>query len=224
MAGQSLGRSACDDCDVEGATILVPVLLVADENGAKLDVSVPSTMIHCSMCGMWLVTGASTLRVTRLGRGKTRRRRASRQKAVDQARKKSISKSGGKKWTEAKDINGPGMNQVNNGSCRNAIVLTCGYCGTKQKMRGQPNRVRTKKEKISASTRKTQTKNVKHSEEKDHDLGLLDVVPLPNRSKDNATLSGPGKKDHLDKSKSKKAKKSFGKKSGLLDFLSSLND
>ena len=80
MAGQSLGRSACDDCDVEGATILVPVLLVADENGAKLDVSVPSTMIHCSMCGMWLVTGASTLRVTRLGRGKTRRRRASRQK------------------------------------------------------------------------------------------------------------------------------------------------
>jgi hypothetical protein len=84
IAGQSVGRRACElelehDNDGimthDGGVAGVPPI-------TTLDLNVPSTMIHCSMCGIWQQSGCNGtfLRVKPVGRGKTRRRRASRQK------------------------------------------------------------------------------------------------------------------------------------------------
>jgi hypothetical protein len=80
IAGQSIGRRALEhDNDGkmtrDGGVASVPPI-------TTLDLNVPSTMIHCSICGIWQQSGCNGtfLRVKPVGRGKTRRRRASRQK------------------------------------------------------------------------------------------------------------------------------------------------
>ena len=80
IAEQSIGRSACARSGLveKGGTDL-------PTEGSRLDFYVPSTMIHCPLCGIWLPSGCSesSIRIKSIGRGNTRRRRASRQKVSE---------------------------------------------------------------------------------------------------------------------------------------------
>ena len=139
---------------------------------------------------------------------------------MDFARKKSLSLSGGKKWNENDSVNDTSiyLTRRSSGSCRNAISLSCGSCGTKQMMKGLPPRTTRKKH---VAHRDFPPKSVRVSKYGDVELNHLDLVPLPKThtkhvsvmKRDNQRLDGTVRK----------GKKGKGK-SGLLDFLSSLND
>jgi hypothetical protein len=107
------------------------------------------------------------------------------------------------------------LRRVTDGTCRNAIVVTCGSCGYKMKYRGLPP-VR--------SSKRNASKQVDTSKQKADDaFGQADVIQLPK-----PTI--PTKLDRSTKTKKQKKgsgisqNKKSGKSSGLLDFLSSLND
>lgn len=102
---------------------------------------------------------------------------------------------------------------VTDGACRNAVVVTCGSCGWKLKYKGMP-------------PVKTQTKNVKVEDPKKSfarpspkkGLGDGDLISLPRSCAGGRTEKANKRKRARAISDSRK------QKSGLQDFLSSLND
>jgi hypothetical protein len=146
-----------------------------------------------------------------------------------------MSRSGGKKWNDEDNLTALGkstLNRVNNGSCRNAIVISCGSCGARQRTRGlAPIIIRTKKKMGAAQLRiKSDTTHGPPAEDgkrQECNFAGLNFVQL-STSKPNSTTQlqhSTPIKPSLGGGKSSKAKKGQEKqKSGLLDFLSSLND
>ena len=189
----------------------------ASQEPTSLDI--PSTFTYCHACGSLLQPGknGTTVRLRSVGRGATRRRRASRRRAAEFRSKKQASVGGGRKWR------GEGSSRMNDekeernflrvtdGCCRNMVVVTCGSCGWKLKHKGLPP------ERQQPVKAKEIPKNPISSSPDD----LGDVVMLPN------TPAGKTGKNHAGK-RSRKTKQSLSSKktksSGLLDFLSSLNN
>lgn len=108
------------------------------------------------------------------------------------------------------------LRRVTDGTCRNAIVVTCGWCGYQVKYKGlSPVR----------SCKSSTSKQVERSKQTVDDVfGQADVIQLPK-------TEIPTKMDRSAKTKKQKTKgsgissnKKSGKSSGLLEFLSSLND
>jgi hypothetical protein len=152
------------------------------------------------------------------------------------ARKKAVSLSGGKKWNDEDNLNGQAkttFNGVNNGSCRNAIVISCGSCGARRKTTGlAPINIQTKK-KVDVTQLRTTKLDTTHRppaenrERQDCNLAGLNFVPLSSNKSKNSTMQLHHSMlvNPLGGGKISKAKKGQKKpKSGLLDFLSSLND
>ena len=103
------------------------------------------------------------------------------------------------------------------GKCRNAIVVTCGSCGYKQKYKGLPPIANHSKKR--ASKQQVDTPEQKHNDV----FGQTDVILLPQTKK--STMLDAGRKTKKQKNTSGISQnKKSGKSSGLLDFLSSLND
>lgn len=191
---------------------------LADATKESASLDIPSSFLFCHACGAMLQPGTNgtTLRLRAVGRGNTRRRRASRKRAREFQRRKQ-QQSGGRKFQqhenneyrkEERDF----MN-VTDGACRNAVVVTCGSCGWKLKYKGMP-------------PVKTQTKNVKVEDPKKSfarpspkkDLGDGDLISLPRSCAGGRTEKANKRKRARAISDSRK------QKSGLQDFLSSLND
>ena len=143
---------------------------------------------------------------------------------MDFARKKSVSLSGGKKWNAKESIDETSIHLTrrNSGSCRNAISLSCGSCGTKQIMKGLPPRT-TRKKNVAKKDfiRKLHPKSDRIPRHGDVELNHLDFLPLP-KTQNKPALVTKNKNLRLD-GNARKGKKGKGM-SGLFDFLSSLND
>ena len=192
-------------------------LAVSSRESPSLDI--PSSFMYCHACGSWLQAGknGTTLRLRSVGRGKTRRRRASRQKAAEIRAKTQSSVAGGRKWrsqdTPDDDKEERDLMRVTDGTCRNALVVTCGSCGYKLKYKGLPP---VRQQTIS------KLKGNGHTESKEpvpKGLGEGDVISLPKKGTKHASKRSKGKG-----STSRKQKKQAQSGSGLMNFLSSLND
>lgn len=186
---------------------------LSSQEPASMDI--PCSFLYCHVCGGMLQPGknGTTLRLRSVGRGKTRRRRASRRKAAEYRSKKQSSVTGGRKWREESVDDGKeerDLTRVTDGTCRNAIVVTCGSCGWKLKCKGLPP---VRQQHVSAKEEPKKQAAAAHPSE---GIGDGDIVSLPN----------PGKRlNRISKRKMRKGISTARKqKSGLLDFLSSLND
>ena len=214
---QTLGRRALEEEEVgrTGYPLKLPT-------GSNLDGAVPSSFVHCHVCGGWLVPGenGTTVRLRSVGRGRTRRRRASRQQQKMRAKSNSKSRSGG---GHKADNHGGGdsshsqhvrdplsrLRRVRNGTCRNTIVYECGLCQTKHRLKGLPPKRPTK----GSTTPKAEGKNLRGPRKP----GNSTKTRKPSPSHEPAPRAAlPSKK--------KQKKKKGTAKSGLLDFLSTLND
>lgn len=214
-----------NSCIVAGTESSLGLSALASQDPSNMDI--PCSFFHCNCCGCVLQPGTNgtTLRVRSVGRGRTRRRRASRKKAKEFQSKKQSSVGGGRTWRQDSQQQNGGIEKseedllsVSDGACRNAVVVTCGSCGWKLKYKGMPP--------IRQQQQQHQKKNVVAKQEKrkkpavapkQDSLGIGDLVSLPKW--------GAGGKHP----KNKKRKKTISdakkdQKSGLLDFLSSLND
>lgn len=190
---------------------------LAEEDPSCLDI--PSSFSYCHACGSLLQFGknGTTLRLRSVGRGKTRRRRASRRKAAEFRARKQSSVTGGRKWKDDNSHNDDNKEErdlmrVTDGTCRNAIVVTCGSCGYKLKYKGLPP-VRQQQER--ASTKEEQKKPAATSPK---GLGDGDLVSLPGKGAGERRSKGARRKIISTRKKPNK------KPSDLLNFLSSLND
>lgn len=192
---------------------------LADSTQEPASLDIPSSFLFCHACGCLLQPGTNgtTLRLRSVRRGHTRRRRASRKLARDSRAKKQHSSGGGRKFQQDDENQYVYMQeerdlmQVTDGTCRNAVVVTCGSCGWKLKYKGLPP------VKQQQTIRKEEPKKPVVKPPPPKGLGDGDVISLPTK--------GTGRKDKKRQrvqAISNHAKKQ--KSSGLLNFLSSLND
>jgi hypothetical protein len=128
---------------------------------------------------------------------------------------------GGRKWKHdsVEDAKNEelALRRVTDGTCRNAIVVTCGSCGYKQKYKGLPPVANNSKG--SASKQQVDTPKQKQKDV----FGQADVIQLPKSGK-STTLDAGRKTKKQKKASGISQNTKSGKSSGLLDFLSSLND
>jgi hypothetical protein len=96
-------------------------------------------------------------------------------------------------------------------------VVTCGSCGYKQKYKGLPPVADNSKR--GASKQRVDTPKQNHED----CFGQTDVIQLP-KTRKSTTLDAGRKPKKQKKTAGISQNKKSGKSSGLLDFLSSLND
>lgn len=219
-----LAASHRNDCNVAVAASLEQSLgrnALEAANQEPPSINVPSSFLHCHACGSLLQAGknGTTLRLRSVGRKRTRRRRASRRRAAEFHAKKQMSVGGGRKWRQDSQQEQQQQNEkeerdllrVTDGACRNAMVVTCGACGYNLKYKGMPSRrqVVMKKQEPKKPPAAASTKGR---------LGSGDIVSLPKRG-GKSSLTRRQRTQGIST-----AKPQAKRGSGLLDFLSSLND
>jgi len=173
----------------------------------------------CRACGLFLVPGihGTTVRVRSVGRGRTRRRRDLRKRYKEHVQKQLPAQS---------QPDPESIRRIANGSCINSVIYTCGSCGNKARFQGI---TAVAKAKLNRALRDNSLK-VKEEAPKippTNPQPKLQSTPKVGHSFSKksalATYGGITKVEHTKLPQSKGKKKS-GNKSGLLDFLSSLQD
>jgi len=191
---------------------------LADASEEPPSLNIPSSLSYCHACGSMLQAGknGTTLRLRSVGRGKSRRRRASRRKASEfRSKNQSSAASGGRMWRDDNGDEGKeerDLVRVTDGSCRNAVVVTCGSCGWKLKYKGLPP-VRQQPTSIKEESKRSAAPSPKEL--------AGDVISLPKKP---AGKKPGGKRSRAQGISTAKKQNKNAKSSGLLDFLSSLND
>mmetsp|Transcript_16775 Transcript_16775/g.25525 ORF Transcript_16775/g.25525 Transcript_16775/m.25525 type:complete len:234 (+) Transcript_16775:151-852(+) len=183
-----------------------------NSNEASLDMRVPPQLIHCHECGAWL---QGRVRIKSIKRGRTRRRRASRRKAAWKRAEARESKNNHQRIkhddtplvVDPKELSR--LFQVTDGRCKNIIVQTCNNCGFQCKTAGT----------IKGQKKKGQnTKTVPAIAPVDDSIGRDFIKVARTNKKDK------GSPLNLLISDQKKKKRKKMDKTGLMNFLSSLND
>ena len=179
----------------------------------ELDMRVPPSLVHCHACGVCL-RGRIRIQATR--RGSTRRRRAARRLATlkrEQQRRQSKTQGAFGAGGASEDEKGlTRLYQVTDGTSKNVIVQTCDHCYTQRKIKGLP----------AKKGQKRKSKPPLGTPKRD-EIGS-DFLMLPKNQPIVATM----KSSQIPKFQSplvggKKKKKKPEPKSGLMNFLSSLN-
>ena len=179
---------------------------------APLDMRVPPSLIHCHGCGACL---QGNIRIQSINRGKTRRRRASRRMVALKRDQQRQSKSqqprienGEEAVVDEKEL--ARLFQVTDGTSKNAIVQTCGHCDTQRKMKGLPaKKAQTRKRKVATAMPKKNDMNG-------------DFVAMPKSTAKKPPQAPQFLSPLLARKKERKKKPE--PKSGLMNFLSSLNN
>jgi hypothetical protein len=183
----------------------------------ELDMRVPPTLIHCHACGVWL---RGSIRIQATQRGRTRRRRAARRLATlkrEQQRRESKSQGVFRAGSTVSADDNKGLKrlfQVTDGTSKNVVVQTCDYCCAQRKMKGLPAK--------KAQTRK---KSTPPSEIPKRDEIAGNPLMMPKNQQDAVSTNSqiPLFQSPLLAGGKKKKKKKPEPKSGLMNFLSSLN-
>lgn len=184
----------------------------------ELDMRVPPSLVHCHGCGVCL---QGPVRIQSVARGRTRRRRAARRMAALKRAQNRESKSQQQQkqrqqqpQTFVDETELKRLYQVTDGTSKNIVVQTCDHCDGKQKMKAMDAR------KVSAA-RKRKIEPAK-KEVVDEYISLpASKKPEQPRQRSQQTLQSPLL---LAGGKKKKRKKSKANESGLMNFLSSLNN
>ncbi|KAI2492393.1 hypothetical protein MHU86_22168 [Fragilaria crotonensis] len=204
---RTLGRHALqnDHAVVPVVTSTLPQQVMDKE--IRFDMRVPPSLVHCHNCGVCL---KGRIRIHAVNRGSTRRRRASRRVALRKREQQRYSKCPtvgrlGDDTERAKEL--ARLFQVTDGTCKNVIAQTCDHCGTQRKMKGMAVTKRAAKSSVvKPKAEAAKLENDTHS----------DAVKKPDTT---GAFQSP-----LLVGKTKKKKKKPEPKSGLMNFLSSLNN
>jgi hypothetical protein len=221
-----LGRYA-----LENDTALIVTKKHCADEVTTVDMRVPPQFIHCHGCGSYV---NHTTRIQSIARARTRRRRASRKLAAMKKEQNRQTQHQPQNHRNNKiiaartnsNLSPPPVDEkelkrlfsVMDGTCKNSVVQTCEHCGVHRKMQGIPANKQQLRKAAQAEKRKELVSQKKGTKSNDGDY-----VALPAKKKIRhqeppayqSTLAFAGTK--------KKKKKKPPPKSGLMNFLSSLN-
>lgn len=198
-----------------------------DADNEEIDMRVPPYFIHCHGCGSCL---KGRVRVQSIARGRTRRRRASRKLAAwkkaqaresqhHQQQRSALTTTAGVEVIKFDEKEAKRLFCVTDGNCKNIVVQTCDHCGVQRKMQGMPANKQQNARKLARTLDKRQTgKSTADGNDGDY-------LALPAKKKTRSDAAGFHQSPLVSSlaSKKKKKKKKPERKSGLMNFLSSLN-
>jgi len=134
-------KSMDDSLDILSNKAGVTKLVNEKKDETTEKILVDNNNFVCRYCGTLLFPGYcnTTLRVVKLKRGKTRRRRASRMKRKS-FEKTDLKKNWENSYTILKDarMKERESRRLGDGEAKNCVSYTCGYCGSKHKSKGMP--------------------------------------------------------------------------------------